>query len=152
MWEINNGFQLISVFRAAVLGGGFCLFYDILRAIRKHGADSYYSVLFQDLIYFLVCAPITFIFLLALTNGELRAYFFISLAVGFLLTRITVSILFLKLAFFIFSVIIKCYKFFKKVLNSFSVKITSTFNTISDFLIKKVKKTLIYTKKLLKKQ
>ena len=115
MWEINNGLQLLAFFRAAVLGGTFCLFYDFLRAVRRVKNNSDLSVFLEDLLFFTLIAPITFCFLLALTNGELRAYIFIALINGFIIIRFTVSSLILKLFIFILSFIIKLIGIFKNI-------------------------------------
>ena len=100
MWEINNLLQVINFARSLCLGIAFCLVYDILRANRKLFDFSAVSIFFQDIAFSLFTAFITFVFLLSITNGELRGFVFISISLGFFLSRFTVSkiwVCFLKL-------------------------------------------------------
>ena len=152
MWEISNSFQIVSVFRSALLGGGLCLFYDVLRSIRKQGVNSFLAVFFQDLFFFFVLAPVTFFFLLALTNGELRAYFFVFVILGFTITRFTVSYVFSAVLNYILSLILKLLSGIKFVFYPLFKKINLILNKIFVFLSEKVKNMRKYIKKLLKKQ
>lgn len=91
MWEIDNLLQIINFARSLCLGAVFCLIYDILRALRTLFDFSAVSIFFQDIIFSLLSAFITFVFLLSVTNGELRGFVFISIAFGFLISRFTIS-------------------------------------------------------------
>lgn len=91
MWEIDNLLQVINFARSLCLGVAFCLVYDILRAIRKLFDFSAISIFFKDIAFSLFSAFITFIFLLSVTNGELRGFVFISISLGFFLSRFTFS-------------------------------------------------------------
>ncbi len=152
MWEISNSLQIIGFLRAVILGGGFCVFYDFLRALRRSGFDSDFAVFMQDILYFIILLPITFCFLLALTNGELRAYFFAGIAVGFTVIRISVSKLFLKLFVLIFSVFKKVYSFLKRLINKIFLFISVFTGKIYLFFKEISVKSLNCFKKLLKNQ
>lgn len=136
MWEINNSFQVFGFLSALILGGIFSLAYDFLRAIRKMGVNSILTVFFQDVFYFIIISPITFCFLLALTNGELRAYFFIALILGFVLIRITVSGIALKVFIIIISLLVKFYNLIFNVFNTFFNLIFEKFKLLYKFLKK----------------
>ena len=91
MWEISVNDQVLTFIYSLVLGMMICTFYDILRALRKTGSRSYLSVFIGDLLFWIVSAFVTFIFLLSRTNGEIRGYVLISMLLGFTLWRFTLS-------------------------------------------------------------
>lgn len=49
------------------------------------------SVFIGDMFFWIVSAFVTFIFLLSRTNGEIRGYVLISMLLGFVIWRITLS-------------------------------------------------------------
>lgn len=122
----------------------FCLFYDILRALRKTADFSSIAVFFQDTVFSLFSAIVVFIFLLGVTNGEVRAYVLFGMLLGFLLCRMTISRIFKKILIFIFSNI---KKIFSATVSGFYDCFEKSVETLTEFL-KKSGKTL---KKLLKK-
>ena len=103
MWEIDNALQLLSVVRSVALGILFSLIYDVLRALRRVKSYGEAAVFIQDIVYSVTIAFITYTFLLSVTNGEVRAFVIISIALGFLVSRFTVSYLFFKACVFIIS-------------------------------------------------
>ena len=152
MWEISNQLQLLSFFRASVLGGIYCLAYDLLRGYRKVNEGSAISVFFQDLIYFLLITPVTFCFLLATTNGELRLYIFSGIVLGFVLIRLTLSKLFVLMIKIFFGFISRLLSLISKgitVISAFLDRITAKIADISGVFLKKGRNSL---KKVLKKQ
>ncbi len=152
MWEISNFFQVIGVLRAFVLGAIFCLVYDFLRALRKSGINSDSAVFWQDIIFFVFISPISFCFLLATTNGELRAYFFIGLLVGFIGFRLTLSFLALKVMLKIIFTYLKAFSKFKLVINHIFRRIYKIYCLIHEIFRKNLLKLIICFKKLLKKR
>lgn len=152
MWEINNSLQVLGFLRSAVLGGIFCLFYDLLRSIRRVTADSFTAVFFEDLLYFCVCAPVTFCFLLATTNGEMRSFVFAGIALGFIIIRLTVSKILLKLITAVLLFFSKIFNTANKAFYAFFGRICTVFERFKAFCGKKLKKALKLIKKLLKKQ
>ena len=152
MWEINNGLQLIGFFRAFLLGGIFCLFYDVLRAIRTVKKATYLTVFFEDLAFFILIFPITFCYFLALTNGELRAYIFIALISGFLVSRVTVSVVILKIYIFVFKILIRVFSAIKRFVNAILMRIKTFLNAFFKIFKKICLKIKKWVKKLLKKR
>ena len=152
MWEISNSLQLIALFRAFVLGGVFCLIYDFLRALRKQGFNSSFAVFIEDVIYFILITPITFCYLLALTNGELRGFFFVSLLSGFFLVKISISKLFMKLCLNLIFIILKLFSVINIRLNKFFTFLFIKLSLFLNFFSKIYLKVVKCFKKLLKKQ
>ena len=152
MWEISNSLQLINFGWSVVLGILFCVIYDILRALRKVIEFSTLGVFFQDIFFSLIVAFATFTYLLSVTNGELRGFIFIGIIFGFLLSRVSFSLVFVPflrwiigLIYGIFSVvsnwIYATFDHFTENILKFSVKRGKDFKK----LLKNVCK-LLYTK------
>ncbi len=139
MWEINNASQIITFFYSLVLGIFFSIFYDVLRAFRIIKQHSKLLVFIEDILYFSFNSIITFIFLIATTNGEVRAYVIIGLILGFILFFITLSKYFLKIICWIFSII-----------KIFFMYINSKFYYFSESILNFFKNTLKCLKKVLK--
>ncbi len=81
--EITNGQQLNELFLSCGMGFLLGAFYDVFRLIRLIMKPGAKAIFFQDLAYFLISAIVTFLFALAVMDGELRFYLFFGLAVGF---------------------------------------------------------------------
>ena len=145
MWEINNAAQLISFARSLGLGAIICCLYDILRAFRGVIKFSTLSIFFQDIIFSVFSAFLTFTFLLSVTNGELRGYFFLGATLGFVVFRCSISIVVFRLLRYIIDKG-KC------VFLWFSKFFYTLFDTISKNTGDFFKKSLKLLKKLLKKQ
>ena len=131
MWEISNSAQISAFLYSVLLGMCFCLFYDLLRAFRFAVKSTDFSVFMYDIFYFSVISVITFIFLLAVTNGELRGFVFLGILLGFLLFYFTVS------------------RFLLKYLKSLFALFATIFNKISNGLNEKFKKADIFITKIL---
>lgn len=144
MWEINSKFQLFTFLGAIVLGVCYSLFYDFFRAWRKVNISSYIIVFLQDIFYFIICAFITFVYLLSVTNGEIRAYIIIGIILGFIATNLTISRYYLKLWVWVITI-------FKKAIFIISKYFYLVLEKIDVILVKITKNTLFFIKKGLKK-
>ena len=144
MWEISSKFQLFSFIGALILGGIFSLFYDIFRALRKVKNFTYINIFLQDIICFAFFAVTTFVYLLSVTNGEIRGYVLIGIALGIILTYFTLSKYFLVILTWLFNTI-------KKIIKLFSSWFYRILEKIDMFLVKSTKNFFLYFKKGLKK-
>jgi len=152
MWEISNGLQISGFFRALILGGLFCFFYDFFSVIKLKLSNSRVLVFVSDIIYFCIISPITFCFLLALTGGELRGYFFISLILGYFIVRLTVSKYVVKVFTYFLLKISTLYIFFNRCCYSVFDAISKATTNFALFFAKNFMKFANSLKKLLKKQ
>jgi len=144
MWAVSNSLQLLNLFRSIIFGIIFCLCYDVLRALRKVYSYRTFTVFLQDIIVSSVLACATFIFLLATTNGQLRMFVVVGMALGFLISRLTVSRIFLPL------LTTSCSRlsvFFSSIFG----RIYHSFDILEKNIIKNSKKSIKTLKKLLKK-
>ena len=145
MWEINNSLQLLSFARALLLGIIICLGYDVLRVYRKVYDFSSLGIFFQDVIFSVLAAFVVFIFLLGVTNGEMRGYIFLGLLIGFVVSRLTLSrIWFLSLRFVLSKI--------KLIFSLVSGFIYKAFDKIEGYVTTFSKNCIKTIKKLLKTQ
>ena len=112
MWEISVNDQIFTFLLSILLGAMLCLLYDILRALRKAGWNSFVAVLAGDLLFWIVSAFAVYIFLLARTNGQVRGYVLFALVAGFALCRISLSRIFFKVLVFL---LIPLFKFLEQM-------------------------------------
>ena len=110
MWEIDNKLQILSLLQSLGLGVFYCLFYDLFKAVRLTVNLNAKAIFFQDIIYFAIISPLTFCFLLSVTNGEIRGYVFILASVGFFITRLTFSRIWLPVLETLLKLILKFYR------------------------------------------
>lgn len=152
MWEIDIALQFYYCLLSAVLGGIFCIFYDIFRAVRLAVKFSDTAVFLQDIIYFFVLSIATFSFLLATTNGQVRIYVLVGMSLGFVIVRYTVSCVLMKIYSLLLKIILSVIRRLSVVKNmifSYFERIFSSFFKNSKKILKKPANSL---KKLLKKQ
>ncbi len=130
--NINTSEQVMTFVLSIGLGFLFCMLYDILRVFHRLWLKGFFEVLVSDILFWTVLSVVTFCFLIIRCQGSVRAYVILGQALGFLVARITVSKLFVKALTAIFTWIskgfnrfggiigkfmLKCEKFFKKMLN-----------------------------------
>ncbi len=144
MWEISNISQAVSFLYSIILGIIYALFYDFFRAVRIVKPQTAFSVFLQDLLYFFITAIVTFIYLLALTNGEIRAYVLVGILIGFLLFIFTISKYYIIALTFVLKLI---FNFINLILKGFYIIIGKLDLLITIFL----KNTLKCFKKGLKR-
>ncbi len=138
MWEISNNTQLYSFLISCLFGIGYCIFYDMFRAIRKVKKHSAVVVFFEDIIYFSIIGIVTFLLQLAFSAGEIRFYLLFGIFLGFLIWNFTVSKFLIRLLVFLITSIIKAYKTVYIFSNKIFIQITAFFAKIA----LKIKKTL----------
>lgn len=143
MWEINNSLQILSFLRSLILGVLLCVLYDFIKSARLTVDFSDITIFLQDIIYSCISAFVTFIFLLSVTNGEMRGYVILGILVGFIISRFTLSRLLCKFLKFIFGGV-------KRLFDVISRWFYGEFDLLTEKIIKICKKTLKTVKKLLK--
>ena len=149
MWEINNYDQIISFLLSICLGAIFCFIYDIIRAARRVCLNSFFAITVVDILLWVFYAFVTFIFLIARTDGEIRGYVLVGEMLGFIILRISVSrLLYLAMSFVFIKISIIKQRVAKHI-KTFYLKIEKTIAKLYLSFLKKCKKTLENTRKLL---
>ena len=147
MWEINNLSQLLGFLYSAALGGGYCIVYDCLRALRREIKFGTAAVFVTDILYYFFCAVTCFCFLLSVSFGQPRAFVFAGAALGFIAARLTVS----RFLFFVFSKTVRAVRF---IFTRISAILKHFFSFIDSGIVvlgEKVKKICILSANTLKK-
>ena len=103
MWEISNKLQIFGFLYSIALGMIFSAFYDVLRAFRTVKRPKAILVFIQDIFYFIIISLTSFIFFLAITNGEIRAYILFGIILGFTLFNLLLSPYLLKILIAVFN-------------------------------------------------
>ena len=149
MWEINLAEQTLSFLLSLLLGVILCLKYDIFRAYRKIKKPTVIGVFIQDVLYFLICAVLTFLLMIITTSGQVRGYIFIGIVIGFAICRISLSVLFFKILVVLFGAVAKIFKVVKQKTTVLIKAIFRKIQGIAEKLLKFFKNVLFYRKKLL---
>lgn len=90
--------DVITLLLSMLLGVVFCLFYDIFRILRIAVRCSVSSIFFQDIIFFIFTALLTFSIMLVRTYGEIRWFILIGELSGFILCRFSISRLLISIS------------------------------------------------------
>jgi spore cortex biosynthesis protein YabQ len=143
MWEISITDQLFTFLYSLGLGIIISLFYDIISSFRSALALKKKTVFFVDMGFWIINAFTVFLFLLSRTNGEIRGYVLLSILLGFILLRCTLSFYIVR---FLSFVIKKVYKILSGIKRGFY----SVVSIIYRFLEKIFKNIIIFCKKVLK--
>jgi len=73
------------------MGAVICVLFDIFRVMRMFVRPTVLSAFWQDIVFWLVAAVLTYCFLLAYCYGITRGYVLFGELLGFLLCRFTLS-------------------------------------------------------------
>lgn len=140
MWEIASAEQIYTFLWATVLGAAFCMLYDLFRARRRTGEENAALMSAEDILFSIFAAVITFLFLLVFCCGQIRAFVLLGEALGFILCRLTVSRIWLKLSESVFRVLRRFFSFVGSGMRRFEAFFNSSTEKILLFFKKRLKK------------
>lgn len=143
---IDNISVQVTVFLYSV-GFGFFLgfLYDIFKLIRITVIKNNKAVLLQDIVYFILSAFLTYIFLMIINSGRFRLHVFFALVCGFTVYYLTVGRMFIGFSLFILKKIRKLFIVFSAFITAPARLIISAFGKImkkKPFSLKKPEKNL----------
>ena len=82
----------ITIFLFSMLLGAFLsLFFDGFRIMNAVLKVNLKRIFFEDVIYFVLSAIITFTYILVMNSGEIRVYIVLGEAIGWLIYRVTIG-------------------------------------------------------------
>ncbi len=87
----TNTTQVRELFLSCGMGFLLGAYYDVFRILRQVLRPGAVRVFWQDILFFITAALMTFLFALAITDGVLRLYLFAGLVAGFFAYRYTVG-------------------------------------------------------------
>lgn len=96
-YQVDAYAQFITALIAAGAGMALCLAYDLLRLIRYACRPSVVGAFVQDIVWWLLATVTTCLVLLTRCSGTVRFYPLLSMAVGFITCRFTVSLILMRL-------------------------------------------------------
>lgn len=148
MGYIDTNNQVFTFLWSLVLGVAMCLAYDVVRAFHKVSVKGFFEVMLLDLLFWGLWSLITFCFLVLRCKGEVRAYVLFGQALGFIITRISVSKLFFRFFTIMLKVLARIFEIFgSNVRNS-----VGCLEKIIKKILKTIKKGLQHKVKLLYNQ
>lgn len=146
MWEIGLAHQLIGSAYSLAVGVFFSLVYDVLKAFCLKYNCGVIAVFVKDIAFSLFAAFVTFMLLMARSNGAVRGYILFFIVAGFVLFRVTLSKFWLKFWMLFFSGFIKL----KTVLSAFLQRFCDRLDSFELKVLKIFKKMLKKALKLIK--
>lgn len=104
--------QLTIFLFSAILGAVLGVIYDAIRVFNAVVKENLVRIFVQDVLYFIISAVITFMYMLVVNGGEIRVYIVVGEAVGWLIYRAT-------LGKFIYKIVLKVVEFAIKIARAF---------------------------------
>lgn len=150
MWYINIADQTITFLLSLAMGCVFCLLYDCFRILRIINNYSKIAIFFQDVLYWIICAFLCCCFLIIRCNGEVRGYVLVGSLLGWIIFRLTLSVLILAFARQIIRFIKWVYSKISGPVKALFKYIRKKCRAISKFFKNTASKMFNRTKKLLK--
>ena len=89
--EVNIYDQLLGLLYSFLIGAVFALLYDSFRILRYGAKSRSGGVLIEDILYWIICALVGFVFILKINNGVIRFYLLVGMLAGALAYRFTLS-------------------------------------------------------------
>ncbi len=143
MGYIDTDNQVFTFLWSLALGVAMCLAYDIVRAFHKVSIKGFFEVMFLDLLYWGLWSLITFSFLVLRCKGEVRAYVLFGEALGFIITRVSISKLVYRFFTFVLRALVRIFTIFgvnvRKVIECLEKNIKKILKTIKKLLQHKAK-------------
>lgn len=99
-----------------VLGAAEGLLFDLFRIVRKNTCKSFLAVGVSDIIYWLLAAFLFAAAVINFTDGELRGYIFIGIALGLIFYFLAFSRMIIIIFMTFISIILKIFKLIFKIL------------------------------------
>ncbi len=145
--EISSfGEQMLTFLFALIMGIVICLWYDFFRIIRLCHHFKQLHIFIQDILFWVVSALLSFFLLMARCSGELRSYVFIAELAGFIICRVSLSRLIMKISGAIIKVVKRFIRFLgrkfyqplRRAFGRWRIKISINIKSAVDKLINSV--------------
>lgn len=103
---INLQFDMAVV--AVILGAGMGFSYDVIRCSRRVITHNNLFIALEDFTYWFIWTWLVMDAIMGFNYGQLRLYVIVALLVGFLIYRITIGWIFMKIFNYIWCFMKKC--------------------------------------------
>ena len=89
--EISVADQTVTFFLSILLGAGLCIIFDVFRVIRLLGVRQLVTIVIEDVAFFIICAVLTFLFMLIRSDGQVRWFILAGELIGAVFYNLTIS-------------------------------------------------------------
>lgn len=89
--EVTLSSQIVVFLGSLALGATLSLFYDIFRVFDVILMCKPKRVFLEDVIYLVLCAIATFVYMLITSMGEIRGYILIAMLLGWTFFHVSIS-------------------------------------------------------------
>lgn len=151
MWDISFAGQTITFLLALAVGAALCLLYDVFRILRIGFRPGTVAIFVQDILYWLLCAMVTFCLLIVRCSGEIRGYALLGELLGWIICHLTLSVVIVGVADGIFRFLRWLKRLILRPVRAFSRFFRKHLRHFRKFLWKLIKNTAKGVKKLLKR-
>ncbi|MBQ7129049.1 MAG: spore cortex biosynthesis protein YabQ [Clostridia bacterium] len=135
--RINSNADLITFLLSIIVGIGMAVIYDLFKSMRKAFKFSVVSIVFQDIIYSVIAAIITFTLLFIRVYGEIRWFVLFAELFGAVLERKIISKVLVKSIYKILKQIYKVFICLKRLFERLSIKFYYFIDKTKEKIIKK---------------
>ncbi len=150
--------QIIAFLMSVLYGAALCILYDIMRLMHRKGVRSAVAVFFLDIFFWLAAAAAAFCLALLYAACHMRFYLVAGELIGFVIFRLLLSDVFLKIAegvvsvvTFAASLVLKPLKYFGGLLKTAAVsafrRAAAAFSRLFLSVLKKIKKSHVFSAK-----
>lgn len=139
--------QTVLFLESILLGMVLSVIFDVFRIIRIGIPLPSFVIVIEDILYFLICAVVTYFFMLKTTYGQVRGFIIIGEIIGFIIYYFTVGKLVISVSKTIISVVKRIFKLIFAILFYPFVKIFKLVSKKLGFKFKNINKKLTNFKK-----
>lgn len=124
--EISLTYQIVVFVTSVVLGFILNLIFDFFKIIELLFGKGELKIFIVDVIYFIFCAFISFLYMMVVSAGEIRIFYIAGEAAGWLLSHFTIGryifFIWTKLAMYLLRKVIKGRHFVKNFIMKHNIK------------------------------
>lgn len=110
--DFSQGYLFLIFILVGIIIG---VLFDVFRILRKTFKTSDFVTYIQDILFWILSGILLIYSIFVFNNGELRAYIFLSIAIGIITYMLTISKYFIKLNVTILNVIKKIFTWILKI-------------------------------------
>lgn len=121
--EFSLASQTVYFLYSILFGVILSALYDVVRVLRLSGFTKLWQIVLTDIMYFVFCALLTFLFSLPFNKGSVRYFVIFGEAVGFILYRYTLGEVMTSVYRFLIRLIHKIFEKSLKIVMFFSNKL-----------------------------
>ncbi|MCL2057413.1 MAG: spore cortex biosynthesis protein YabQ [Oscillospiraceae bacterium] len=96
--ELYVADQTLAFLGAIAVGAALGLVYDVFRITRIAFPIPKAVIFFQDVLYFLICAAVTFLYLMSAIHGKIRIFLLAGELIGWVLYHFTIGQLVMRIS------------------------------------------------------